>query len=151
MPGENKSRDIKNNCGSGLKCSEKWDKLYVMSVFGYCCFSKDGSFEKFRFVAPIGSNVEKIIQEFPEDYKNRLNEAAYKDLAEKKGIQTNNVVEERARAVVNEHEEQFPKPFGPIFKLSDVEMNKYFPKVIQYVFKQEGINTQGQQLETFLT
>ena len=131
MPGENRLRDATTYIQNGKKfCEEKWEKLDVLSVFGFSTFTKDGSRKKFEFFAPEGTSVYEVLKEIPKDFLDKLDAAAYKDITEKmeKTGEEKNEVNAKKTDVV--HAELFPKPDRPIYNLSDADMGSYFPELL---------------------
>ena len=147
MPGENKSRDIETFIRNAKKASdEKWSNLDVMSIFGFSTFSKDGRHTKFTFKAPEGSHVETVMKEMPEEFLQKLNDAAYRDMTEKLEKKVDEKIEQTRKKLEERNEEEFPKPDKPVYDISDADMISFFAKVVRWVFKKENISLKGKNI-----
>ena len=120
------------------KTTEKWERLQVMSIFESAIFEKNGCFSKFRFSAPNGSKVQRVLKEIlTREVMQKLDDAAHDDLPNILGIQT--------------HRSRMTEPFGPVFKMNDAQMMKFFPKVLRHVYKIEEISTKGRSFNIYAT
>ena len=93
-----------------------------------------------------------IQEEMPEAFKRKLDEAAWKDFARKHGIMTDVQIAMRAAEQREAAEaEPLPKPAGPIMIMSDYQMNKYFPAVVRFLCRREGVELKGRQAKLWPT
>ena len=87
----------------------------------------------------------------------KLDHAAHDDLTDILGIQTHRSrnTEEALPAGPSEQRAaliaEFPKPFGPVFQMTEAQMMKYFAKVLRHVFKIEGILTRDLSFNIYAT
>ena len=67
MPGQNRIRDTKKYLENGVKnVDDKWENLGVISVFGHA-IEENGVIADFAFTGPEGTNVERVLKQFPRD------------------------------------------------------------------------------------
>ena len=150
MPGQNRIRDTKKYLENGVKnVDDKWENLGVISVFGHA-IEENGVIADFAFTGPEGTNVERVLKQFPRDYLDKLLEASFLDNAEKVGSNQDEMITKKRKEiseVIDDYvKDDLPKPCKPIYTFSHLDMQAFFPMFVKAVLKRENIPTKGRTL-----